>query len=407
MSSIWRLLSVTALLYGIGQAVVNSKTPQIGWNSWNTFKADINESVIKQHADLLVSTGLRDVGYKYLILDDGWQNSSRAADGRQQANTTRFSSGMAGLGNYIHENGLKYGIYSDNGILGCNPNSPGSWGYEELDAATYASWEVDYLKYDNCGTYEAGTHSPPARYRIMRNALLDAGRDIFYSICQWGDQFPWFWADQVGHSYRMSGDITDMFSDRDEGCDCRTAYCLNTGYAGCSVMTIIRKMREMSQFQHSGSFADMDMLEIGVANMTLEEQRTHMAVWAALKSPLIIGADLTKISDESLGVLKNEAMVSICKDELGTAVRYLPTLSEEDSSQVWAGPLSGERTLILIFNELERSQNFSLALTEVPGLGGRGQYQVTDAWSRRRHDVSGPSMSTSLRSHETKVLVFS
>lgn len=265
---------------------------------------------------------------------------------------------------------------------------------------------MDYLKYDNCGSYQAGTESPPARYRLMQNALLNSGRDILYSLCQWGDQFPWLWADQIGHSYRMSGDITSTFSDRGEDCDCRTAYCLNTGYAGCSVMTIMRKMREISGFQHSESFADMDMLEIGVANMTIHEQRTHLSFWAALKSPLIIGADLTKISNDGLTVLKNKEIIAISKDELGTAVKYLPDVSEEQSFQVWTGQLSGGRTLVLIFNELETLQTVGLSLANVSGLEAQDLNNATELWSRDNLPVSGNEVSLQLEAHETKVLLF-
>lgn len=191
-----------------------SNKPDSVLSRWNTFNGNRDQSVIDSTAELLVSTGLRDAGYQYLIVDDGWQNSSRAADGRQQANTTRFPDGMLALGERLHGLGLKYGIYSTAGsvlhslvirrladwsfppsILGCGPSSPGSWGYEDLDAQTYADWKVDYLKYDNCGTFQGGTVSPAQRLSLMRDALRNTGRDIFFSLYEWGHQFPWFWAD--------------------------------------------------------------------------------------------------------------------------------------------------------------------------------------------------------------------
>jgi alpha-galactosidase len=143
-------------------------------------------------------------------------------------------------------------LHSDAGIYDCD-FYPGSYGYEELDADTYASWGIDYLKYDNCGGFQANTLSPQERFTIMGNALKNVGRDIFYSLCQWGNQFPWFWADQFSDSYRMSGDITSSFAIDSRGV-CKTAYCLNTGYAGVSVLTMIRKMREISGFQAPGSW---------------------------------------------------------------------------------------------------------------------------------------------------------
>ncbi len=219
-----------------------------------------------------MSSGLSRAGYNYLILDEGWQAFTRDANGRQQANATRFPAGISSLSNFIHKQGLKIGLYrceeiysfadplltgnSDAGIYDC-AFYPGSYGYEDLDANTYASWGVDYLKYDNCGGFHANTVSPQERFLSMGNALKNSGRDIFYSLCQWGNQFPWFWADQFSHSYRMSGDITSSFASDKSGV-CKTAYCLNTGYAGVSVLTMIRKMREISGFQNPGSWGTMD-----------------------------------------------------------------------------------------------------------------------------------------------------
>lgn len=146
---------------------------------------------------------------------------------------------------------------SDAGIYDCG-FYPGSYGYEELDADTYASWGIDYLKYDNCGGFQANTLSPQERFTIMANALKNTGREIFYSLCQWGNQFPWFWADQFSDSYRMSGDIKSSFASDSSGV-CKTAYCLNTGYAGVSVLTMIRKMRELSGFQAPGSWGKFEL----------------------------------------------------------------------------------------------------------------------------------------------------
>lgn len=292
-------------------------------------------------------------------------------------------------------------------IVGCLPQSPGSWGYEELDASTFAGWGVDYLKYDNCGTFEAGEVSPAQRFSLMRDALATTGRDIFYSLCEWGHQFPWFWADQVGQSYRMSGDITTTFSDTGKDCPCRTAYCVNTGYAGCSVLTIMRKMRELTQYQHPGSFADMDMLEIGVANMTLQEQQTHFSFWAALKSPLIVGADLQKLSNESMSVLKNKEVIAISQDRLGRAAHYLPALSKESVSQVWAGELSGGRTVVLAFNELNTSTTLTLPLGDVPGLAGSNgsMPNIRDVWRGEQLSTRTANLTLDATAHETRLLV--
>ncbi|KAF4545898.1 Alpha-galactosidase alpha-n-acetylgalactosaminidase [Lasiodiplodia theobromae] len=372
--------------------------------SWNTFKDTFNQSMIEETADLLVSTGLRDAGYTILTLDDGWQATERAADGRQQANLTKLPGGIKGIADYLHARDLQLGIYSDAGIHDCG-FAPGSWGYEELDAATYAGWEVDYLKYDNCGGFAANVESPQVRFGIMRDALRNSGREIFYSLCQWGHQFPWFWADQIGQSYRMSGDITATFSDTGKDCACKTAYCLNTGYAGCSVLTIIRKMREISAFQKPGSWADMDMLEIGNGNMTLHEQQTHQSFWAALKSPLIIGADLRALSNESLGVLKNPEIIAISQDSVGKAVTYLEALSKEKELQVWAGPLSGNRTVILAFNEANTTTTVNIPLDQIPNIGGEQAFSVRDVWAARDILKVQGNITAELKTHQTSVLI--
>lgn len=176
----------------------------------------------------------------------------------------------------------------------------------------------------------------------------------------------------------MSGDITAKFIN-ETGCDCKTAYCLNTGYAGCSVVSIVRKMRELSEFQKRRHWADMDMLEIGTANMTLNMQRTHFSFWAALKSPLMIGADVSKLSTENLDVLKNKAIIAINQDPLGVAVDYVADASEEELLQVWAGKLE-DGNVVLVFNEKSYPQKTTVNFDKL-GLGLRGSPQVRELWT--------------------------
>ncbi|OAL49677.1 glycoside hydrolase [Pyrenochaeta sp. DS3sAY3a] len=372
-------------------AKVISRAPQMGWNSWNAFKLKINSTILKQTADLMVSTGLRDAGFNYLVIDDGWQAKTRDADGRQQPNATLFPEGIDGLAKYVHGKGLKLGIYSDAGIYTCG-FQPGSWGYEELDAATYAEWGVDYLKYDNCGGFESGTHSPPERFGRMRYALERTGRYIFYALCEWGYQFPWFWADDVSQSYRMSGDIKPLFLDGTGDCACKTAYCLNTGYAGCSVLTIIRKMREIAAFVQPGSaWPDMDGLEIG--HLSLAQERTQMSFWAALKSPLMISTDLSKMTNQTARVLLNKDVIAVSQDTLGKAAQFISELSVEQSKQVWAGELSGGKVVVLVLNERNSTQQVELALSNL--------------WAGNSTRHPAGSLKLSVESHDTKALIFS
>ncbi|KFZ23694.1 hypothetical protein V502_01822 [Pseudogymnoascus sp. VKM F-4520 (FW-2644)] len=405
------LKTAIALIAFVGPCLgkTNSAKPQMGWNTWNTFKANINQSLIENTASTLVSTGLARAGYEYVVIDEGWQAYTRDANGRQQANSTTFPSGISGVAKYIHKLGLKVGIYSDAGIYDCG-FFPGSYGYEELDAQTYASWEVDYLKYDNCGGFQANTLSPQERFTIMGNSLKNSGRDIFYSLCQWGNQFPWFWADQLSDSYRMSGDITSSFAADKSGV-CKTAYCLNNGYAGVSVLTMIRKMRELSGFQAPGSWADMDMLEIGTGTMTEFEEQTHFSFWAALKSPLIIGADITKISKTSLAILLNKDVIAISQDDAGVAASYLPELSVEGSVQIWAGPLSTGKSkyVILALNEGGSGVNITIPLNGISkseNSKNGPRYKARDVWDRKNlGTVESAITLTNVSSHQTKLLV--
>ncbi|RLL93576.1 hypothetical protein CFD26_102960 [Aspergillus turcosus] len=355
------------------------QTPQMGWNSWNTFKSNVNASVVENTVQLLNDLGLKDAGYEYILLDEGWSDYSRTADGYLQPNLTSFPNGIKPLADDIHAKGLKIGLYGDSGIMTCGFR-PGSWGYEERDAQTLAGWGVDYWKYDNCGGFQAMTEPPQVRFGAMQKALELSGREIFYSVCEWGYQFPWHWGGKIGHSYRMSGDITAKFTN-ETGCACKTAYCLNTGYAGCSVLSIMRKMREISQYQTPGHWLDMDMLEIGNGDMTLYQQQTHFAFWAALKSPLIIGADLSKLSNESVAVLTNKDIIALNQDSLGQAVHYVEAASEEGAWQVWAGQVRGG-CVVLLLNEKSYPQDLSISFADL-GLGIKGPVKATELWSHK------------------------
>ncbi|KAI1370954.1 glycoside hydrolase family 27 protein [Hypoxylon crocopeplum] len=398
------LIFCSLLLMGVEAA----SKPQMGWNSWNTFKANINQSMIEDTATALVRLGLAKAGYEYVMIDAGWQADTRAANGQQQANTTTFPSGIKGVADHVHRLGLKLGIYSDSGIYDCDFH-PGSWGYEELDSYSYASWGVDYLKYDNCGGFQAGTISSQERFQKMGQALKTSGREIFYALCQWGHQFPWYWADQIADSYRMSGDIYASFAT-DKSSVCQTAYCLNTGYAGVSVLTMIRKMREISAFQKPGSWADMDMLEIGTNSMNEFEEQTHFSFWAALKSPLIIGADITNISDSSLAILLNKDVIKISQDELGVSASYAPELSTEGSVQVWGGPLS-HQYVALALNYGNETTNIDLKLNKLPGLGkfcSSTKVAIRDVWSKKDLGVFTDEVHLKgVAVHQTKVLLMS
>lgn len=203
----------------------------------------------------------------------------------------------------------------------------------------------------------------------------------------------------------MSGDIKPLFLDGAGDCACKTAYCFNTGYAGCSVLTIIRKMREISPFVKAGSaWPDMDGLEIG--HLTPAQERTQMSFWAALKSPLMISTDLSSLSNETLSVLLNKDIIGISQDELGSAAQFIPELSEEKSKQVWAGKLSGDRVVVLVLNERNSTQQVDVPFKSIPALSGDAGYKMKDVWSGNLTQNIFRSIRVTVQSHDTKAMVF-
>jgi alpha-galactosidase len=237
-----------------------ARTPGMGWNSWNKFACNVSETLIKGVADQIVSMGLDKLGYNYVNIDDCWQ-VSRDANGNIVEDKTRFPSGMKALADYIHSKGLKFGVYSDAGEYTCQ-HRPGGLNHEKSDANSYASWGVDYLKYDNC--YNDNL-PPQPRYEAMRDALNATGRPIYYSLCEWGVEDPATWAGNVGNSWRTTNDISDNWNSMTSNLDLNDKW---ASYAG------------------PGQWNDPDMLEVGNGGMTNEEYKSHFSLWALIKSPL-------------------------------------------------------------------------------------------------------------------------
>ncbi|CAF1427835.1 unnamed protein product, partial [Rotaria sordida] len=267
------------------------RTPQMGWNSWNHFGCNINEKLIQQTADVIVATGLAAAGYEYVNMDDCWQ-VSRDSQGTIQADPKAFPSGISALVDYVHSRKLKFGLYSDAGFKTCG-GRPGSLHYETIDANTYASWGVDYLKYDNCNT--DGT-IPEVRYPVMRDALNASGKPIFYSMCEWGVDKPALWAANVGNSWRTTGDIGDSWKSMLNNIDINNEFADNAG---------------------PGGWNDPDMLEVGNGGMTDSEYITHFSLWAISKAPLLIGCDVSKMSAATLSTLTNPEVIAVNQDPLG------------------------------------------------------------------------------------------
>ena len=361
-------------------------TPQMGWSSWNCFMTDINEDLIKATADAMVELGLVDAGYVYLNLDDGW-HGERDDNGFIHEDLEKFPSGIKALADYLHGKGLKLGIYSDAGNFTCACYS-GSLGHEYQDAITYAAWGVDYLKYDWCFTTNV---NPKGAYTLMRNALRKAGRPIFFSMCEWGSNKPWEWAQDVGHSWRTTGDIGPAFLPVE------TSYDENgrRRWKPQSVLEIIDRNEPLRQYAGPGHWNDPDMLEVGNSitvdgvyyEMTDSEDRAHFTIWCMMAAPLILGNDLTKIRPETLAIIKNKEMIAVDQDPLG--VQGL-RLRNEDGLQYWFKPLVDGAWAFCVMNTGEEDRDISIdwsALEVDDPVSGRSTafdttvYSVKDLWN--------------------------
>ncbi|KAL6123480.1 hypothetical protein ACLB2K_076002 [Fragaria x ananassa] len=334
-----------------------AQTPQMGWNSWNFFACDINETVIKETADALISTGLADLGYVYVNIDDCWSSPIRNSEGQLVPDPKTFPSGIKALADYIHGKGLKLGIYSDAGVFTCQVR-PGSLYHESDDAKLFASWDVDYLKYDNC--YNLGI-PPKERYPPMREALNTSGRTIFYSLCEWGVDDPALWAGKVGNSWRTTDDINDSWA---------------------SMTTIADLNDKWASYAGPGGWNDPDMLEVGNGGMSYQEYRAHFSIWALMKAPLLIGCDVRNMTAETFEILSNEEVIAVNQDSLGVQGRKVNVSGTDGVYQVWAGPLSGHRLAVALWNRGSTTKTIT-AKWEALGLQSSISVSVRDLWQLR------------------------
>ncbi len=351
MNRFFLLISVCGLLSFSAfsqKAAELAQTPPMGWNSWNTFATNINEELVKGVVDSMVSMGLRDAGYNYVVIDDGWMMHERDANGNLVADPEKFPNGIKHLADYVHSKGMKFGIYNCAGTQTCG-GYPGGRGHEYQDALLYASWGVDYLKYDWC--YH-GNLTSDAAYTTMRDALYATGRPILFSICEWGDTEPWFWAGDIGHCWRISGDIYPCFD-----CEDRHDDGLPTQWSAWGVMKILN-MRDndtLRKYAHPGAWNDFDMMEVG-NGMSLAEDRAHFALWSMLASPLMLGNDVRKTSKQTLEILTNKEIIDINQDKLGIqAFRY----AKQGDLEIWAKPLQDGSWALCFLNSGENQYNLN------------------------------------------------
>jgi len=337
-----------------------ARTPPMGWNSWNKFRCNVSEGLLREMADAMVSTGMRDAGYVYLNVDDCW-HGARDASGNIQPDKKRFPSGMAALANYVHAKGLRLGIYSDAGAKTC-AKRPGSLGFEEQDAAQYASWGIDYLKYDWCNT--EGLKAEEA-YTKMRDALQKSGRKVVFSICEWGTSQPWNWGGAVGNLWRTTGDIGACW----EKSSCSRAW--ETG-----IMNVLDLQVGLEAYAGPGRWNDPDMLQVG-NGLSQTEDRAHFSLWSVLAAPLLAGNDLRSMSAETKALLTNREVIEVNQDPLGVQGRKV---RDDGMEEVWAKPLSRAATSVVFLNRGESSVRMQVRFSE---LGMNGPQAVRDLWERK------------------------
>jgi len=348
-----------------GQFPELAQTPPMGWNSWNAFGLDINSKIVMAVADSMVAKGMADAGYEYVVIDDGWQ-IDRDENGIIVVDSTRFPEGIKYLADYVHSRGLKFGIYTCCGTKTCG-GRPGSFGYEIIDAKTYAEWGVDFIKVDWCYTDRLDTRT---QYQIMRNAIKETGRPMLLSICEWGVSSPWEWAEGIGSMWRTTTDIQDCFD------------CIRN-WGGMGWIHILEKNVNLAPYAGPGHWNDPDMLEVGNQALTDVECRSHFTMWCMLAAPLIAGNNISTMNETIRDILTAPEIIAINQDPLGIQGTRL---RNDAGLQVWQKPLYDGSIAVALLNLTDVSAPMSVTLQEI-GFKKDISSAVRDLWKRKELDA--------------------
>ena len=344
-------------------------TPPMGWNSWNHFAEKVDDKTIRETADALVSTGLRDAGYVYLNIDDTWEGK-RDSSGVIHPNE-KFPD-MKALADYVHSKGLKLGIYSSPGPKTC-AGFEGSLGHEEQDAGTYAQWGIDYLKYDWCQAPPQSVDEMKAAYTKMHDALKKTGRPIVLSLCQYGWHKVWEWGPSVGGNlWRTTGDISDRYGVMAE-----------IGF----------NQNGLEKFAGPGHWNDPDMLEVGNGGMNEDEYRTHFSLWAMLAAPLIAGNDLTRMTPYTVEILTNREVIAVDQDPLG---KQGFRIAQEGPFEVWMKPMADGSRVVGLFNRQRTVEQMSVSFSQI---GIHGEATIRDLWLKKDLGTFKDSYSAYVPTH--------
>ena len=367
------------------QEVVNkapnglAPTPPMGWNSWNKFACNVNEQVVRGTADAIVASGMRDAGYQYVVIDDCWAGP-RDANGFITADPKRFPSGIKALADYVHSRGLKFGIYSDAGRLTCG-GRPGSQGHEYQDALTYARWGADYLKYDWCST---GDRNAQEAYAVMADALRQSGREIVFSMCEWGTAKPWLWAKNTGNLWRTTGDIWDSFATKDKAHDWAHP-----------MLEIVDSNEPLWPHAGPGHWNDPDMLEVGNGGMSPAEYRSHFSLWAMMAAPLIAGNDIAHMDEATRAILTNKEVIALDQDPLGVQGHRVV---KDGNAEVWLKTLSGGAVAVLLFNRGDEPATIRASAEQI-GWPATQRVHVRDLWAHRDVRLRAGGLQATVEPH--------
>jgi alpha-galactosidase len=375
-------------------------TPPLGWNSWNIFGSRVSAQSVCEMADALVSSGLKDCGYEYIVIDDCWSvKDQRDAHGDLIPDPQRFPDGIQPVAEYVHSRGLKFGIYSDAGEMTC-AGYPGSFGFEEQDAHLWAGWGVDYLKYDYC-------HAPPdqasaiERYTRMGSALKSCGRQILFSICEWGVRSPHLWGQKVGgQMWRATGDVVDSWTE-----------VLTGTWWGLGIDAVIDLAANLYPYAGPGHWNDMDMLVIGLGGKgavpgtgaNFIEYQTQMSMWSVLCSPLMVGCDIRSLTPEVAGLLMNREVLAVNQDALGEQARRI---HKEGPLEIWRKQLADGSLVLALLNRGSTGTQISFNAGQV-GLLDDHKGVLRDLWKQEDVGDFQPVFSYPVMPHGTVLLKIS
>ena len=338
----------------------------MGWNSWNMFGARIHEDLIRATAEALVSSGLKDCGYEYVVIDDCWsEKGGRDRTGSLVPDPQKFPGGIKALADHVHSLGLKIGIYSDAADLTC-ASHPGSYGFEDEDAQLWASWGIDFLKYDYCNA-PADQEAAVQRYTRMGAALRKTGREFLFSLCEWGVRAPHLWGRQAGgHMWRVSGDVFDSWVN---------VWMPGWKTYGIGVDVSLDIAADLAEYGGPGGWNDLDMLVVGLkgkgqvsgGGLSFLEYQTHMSMWCMACSPLMIGCDVRKLDRETAALLTNREVLAVSQDPLGRPARRVRQVGP---CEIWRKTLADGSAAVALINRGSTGSDILLKASDVGLLDG-------------------------------------